>query len=174
MTVAAPVPEARANSFLTLAGIGKRFGGTVALDAIDWSVEPGVFAEFYPTPFLRARVEIRHGVNGHHGFVGTLGADYIQPVGAFVLSIGPRFQYGDESFARKYFSVSPLEAALNGPWSRARQPGIPDTVEAIVAEGITCAAAGACILHVHACDGADRRLSTARSTRASSRAWAAR
>jgi 3-keto-5-aminohexanoate cleavage enzyme len=46
-----------------------------------------------------------------------------------------------------------IEAALNGPWSRTRQPGIPDTVEAIVAEGITCAAAGACILHVHAYDG---------------------
>ena len=41
MTVAVPVPEARANAFLTLAGIGKRFGGTVALDSIDWSVEPG-------------------------------------------------------------------------------------------------------------------------------------
>jgi simple sugar transport system ATP-binding protein len=41
MTVAAPVPEARANSFLALSGIGKRFGGTIALDAVDWSVEPG-------------------------------------------------------------------------------------------------------------------------------------
>ena len=46
-----------------------------------------------------------------------------------------------------------IEAALNGPWSRKRQPGIPDTVEAIVAEGIACAAAGACIVHVHAYDG---------------------
>ena len=46
-----------------------------------------------------------------------------------------------------------IEAALNGPWSRGRQPGIPDTVEAIVAEGITCATAGACIIHVHAYDG---------------------
>ncbi|HXW21133.1 MAG TPA: 3-keto-5-aminohexanoate cleavage protein [Roseiarcus sp.] len=45
-----------------------------------------------------------------------------------------------------------IEAALNGPWSRARQPGIPDTVEAIIAEGIACAAAGACIIHVHAYD----------------------
>jgi 3-keto-5-aminohexanoate cleavage enzyme len=43
-----------------------------------------------------------------------------------------------------------IEAALNGPWSRVRQPGIPDTVEAIVAEGIACAAAGACIIHIHA------------------------
>jgi uncharacterized protein (DUF849 family) len=46
-----------------------------------------------------------------------------------------------------------IEAALNGPWSRKRQPGIPDTVDAIVADGIACAEAGACIIHVHAYDG---------------------
>lgn len=46
-----------------------------------------------------------------------------------------------------------IEAALNGPWSRARQPGIPDTVDAIVAEGIACARAGAAIIHTHAYDG---------------------
>ena len=46
-----------------------------------------------------------------------------------------------------------IEAALNGPWGRQRQPGIPDTVGAIVAEGIACAVAGACIIHVHAYDG---------------------
>jgi 3-keto-5-aminohexanoate cleavage enzyme len=46
-----------------------------------------------------------------------------------------------------------IEVALNGPWSRARQPGIPDTVEAIVAEGVACAKAGACIVHTHAYDG---------------------
>lgn len=45
-----------------------------------------------------------------------------------------------------------IEAALNGPWSRAQQPGIPDTVEAIVAEGIACAEAGAAIIHTHAYD----------------------
>jgi uncharacterized protein (DUF849 family) len=46
-----------------------------------------------------------------------------------------------------------IEAALNGAWSRARQPGIPDTVEAIIAEGIACAKAGATIVHLHAYDG---------------------
>jgi 3-keto-5-aminohexanoate cleavage enzyme len=46
-----------------------------------------------------------------------------------------------------------IEAALNGPWSRRRQPGIPDTFDAIVAEGVACADAGACIVHVHAYDG---------------------
>src|SRR5213595_2951837 len=46
-----------------------------------------------------------------------------------------------------------IEAAVNGPWSRSRQPGIPDTVEAIVADGLACAQAGATIVHVHAYDG---------------------
>ena len=46
-----------------------------------------------------------------------------------------------------------IEAALNGAWSRKLQPGIPDTVEAIVAEGIACARAGATIIHAHAYDG---------------------
>src|ERR1051325_2886565 len=46
-----------------------------------------------------------------------------------------------------------IEAALNGPWSRALQPGIPDTIEAIIAEGVACARAGAPILHTHAYDG---------------------
>jgi uncharacterized protein (DUF849 family) len=45
-----------------------------------------------------------------------------------------------------------LEVALNGPWGRARQPGIPVAVEQIVAEGIACARAGAAIVHVHAYD----------------------
>ena len=46
-----------------------------------------------------------------------------------------------------------IEAALNGGWSRALQPGIPDTVESIIAEGVACARAGATIVHVHAYDG---------------------
>jgi uncharacterized protein (DUF849 family) len=31
----------------------------------------------------------------------------------------------------------------DGAWSRALHPGIPDTIEAIVAEGVACAHAGA-------------------------------
>lgn len=50
-----------------------------------------------------------------------------------------------------------LEAALNGPWTRARQPRIPITVEEIVADGIACAKAGAAIIHLHAYDEASGR-----------------
>jgi len=45
-----------------------------------------------------------------------------------------------------------LEVALNGPWGRERQPGIPISIEEIVSEGIACAQAGAAIVHVHAYD----------------------
>jgi 3-keto-5-aminohexanoate cleavage enzyme len=45
-----------------------------------------------------------------------------------------------------------LEVALNGPWGRGRQPGIPVRVADIVAEGIACAREGAAIVHVHAYD----------------------
>ncbi|WP_018263465.1 MipA/OmpV family protein [Methylobacterium sp. WSM2598] len=81
---------------------------------VRWSVEPGIFVEFWPIPILRARGELRHGVFGHHGLVGTVALDYVQPVDRFVLSLGPRFNFGDESFARRYFGVTPDEAALNG------------------------------------------------------------
>ncbi len=47
-----------------------------------------------------------------------------------------------------------LEAALNGPWTRARQPRIPVTVQEIVADGVACANAGAAIIHLHAYDEA--------------------
>jgi len=45
-----------------------------------------------------------------------------------------------------------IEAALNGPWGRERQPGIPITVEALIADGLSAVDAGAAIIHVHAYD----------------------
>src|SRR5262245_22281220 len=45
-----------------------------------------------------------------------------------------------------------LEVALNGPWGRARQPGIPVSVHDIVQEAASCVRAGAAIVHVHAYD----------------------
>ncbi|MDB5653939.1 MAG: hypothetical protein JWQ94_1552 [Tardiphaga sp.] len=45
-----------------------------------------------------------------------------------------------------------LEAAINGPWSRSRQPLIPISTAECIADGIACARAGAAIIHVHAYD----------------------
>jgi 3-keto-5-aminohexanoate cleavage enzyme len=45
-----------------------------------------------------------------------------------------------------------LEVALNGGWTRARQPRVPITVAEIVTDGIACVRNGAAIVHVHAYD----------------------
>ncbi len=45
-----------------------------------------------------------------------------------------------------------LEAALNGPWSRERQPEIPVTADEIVAQAVACAHEGASIIHFHPYD----------------------
>jgi outer membrane scaffolding protein for murein synthesis (MipA/OmpV family) len=84
------------------------------LEKIDWAVEPGVFVEYWPVDFLRARAEIRRGFNGHEGFVADFGLDAVQRFGAFTVSIGPRLALGDSEFTRTYFGVTPIEAALNG------------------------------------------------------------
>lgn len=45
-----------------------------------------------------------------------------------------------------------IECAINGPWTRKRQPLIPVSVHECVATGVACAAAGASIIHVHPYD----------------------
>lgn len=50
-----------------------------------------------------------------------------------------------------------IEAALNGAWTRERQPAIPITVAEIIADGIAAARAGAAIVHLHPYDEATGR-----------------
>lgn len=52
-----------------------------------------------------------------------------------------------------------LEVALNGPWSRRRQPGIPVLADEIVDDALRCVDAGASVLHFHAYDPATGRQS---------------
>jgi outer membrane scaffolding protein for murein synthesis (MipA/OmpV family) len=95
----------------------------VGLDKIDWAVEPGVFVEYWPLEFLRARAEIRRGFGGHEGFVADFGLDAVQRFGAVTLSLGPRLSLGDGEFTRTYFGVTPVEAALNGQVTAYRPSG---------------------------------------------------
>lgn len=45
-----------------------------------------------------------------------------------------------------------VEAAINGPWLRDIQPGVPMGVDQLVQDGLACARAGASIIHLHAFD----------------------
>jgi outer membrane scaffolding protein for murein synthesis (MipA/OmpV family) len=93
------------------------------LDDVKWAVEPGLFVEAWPVSFLRARAELRRGINGHDGFVADLGLDLVQRFGAFTASIGPRLALGDGRFTRAYFGVTPGEAFLNGQVTPYRPSG---------------------------------------------------
>jgi uncharacterized protein (DUF849 family) len=50
-----------------------------------------------------------------------------------------------------------IEAALNGPWGRERQPGIPVSTAKIISDGVAAVEAGAAIIHVHAYDASTGR-----------------
>ncbi len=50
-----------------------------------------------------------------------------------------------------------LEVALNGPWSRERQPAMPITEDEIVEQAIACAREGASIIHFHPYDPVTQR-----------------
>src|SRR4051812_22783697 len=65
-----------------------------------------------------------------------------------------------------------IEAALNGAWSLALQPGIPDTVVAIVNEGIACAPAiSASVWKMHHLAHSDQPLSGRGSGADGPRQW---
>lgn len=103
---------------------------------VPWAVEAGVFAEFWPIlDRLRTRVEIRQGFHGHHGVVADLSADWVERIGRFTLSAGPRLALGNASYMRRNFGVTPAESALNGlltpyrPSGGAKSVGFAGAVE---------------------------------------------
>lgn len=88
--------------------------GLFGLRRISLTHEVGGFAELYPIDHLRLRAEMRQGVDGHRGFVAAFYADAYEWLGPFRVSVGPRLNFGDNKYADAYFSVTPLEAAVNG------------------------------------------------------------
>ena len=102
----------------------------VGLRARDWSVEPGVYVEYWATPFLRARAELRHAIGGGDGFVGDFGLDWVNRLGAFTAALGPRLRLADASYTRDLYGVTPLESALNGRFAAYRPEGGVNSVGA--------------------------------------------
>ena len=101
----------------------KARGELAGLRHIDWAIEPGIFAEFWPAQWFRTRIEVRRGFNGHRGIVADLAADWVQQAGAFTTAIGPRIGFGNSRFTNTYFGVTPLEALANGSVTPYRASG---------------------------------------------------
>ena len=88
--------------------------GLFGLHHVGITHEVGGFAEYFAFDHFRARAELRQAVDGHNGFVASLGADFFGESNSFRLSLGPRLNLGDNRYANAYFSVTPAEAILNG------------------------------------------------------------
>lgn len=88
--------------------------GLFGMHSVGLTHEIGGFLEITPNDNFRARAELRQGIDGHHGFVAAFGADVHGSTSGFTMSVGPRLNFGDNRYANAYFSVTPVEAALNG------------------------------------------------------------
>ncbi len=88
--------------------------GLFGLHQVGLTHEVGGFAEYFAFDHFRARAELRQAVDGHEGFVASLGADFYGESNSFRVSLGPRLNLGDNRYANAYFSVTPVEAILNG------------------------------------------------------------
>lgn len=83
-------------------------------NSINWALELGVGIG-YRHDWLRGFVELRQGINGHHGQVGQFGLDIItNPVERVEFSFGPRVAFASEDYMDRYFGVSTTEAVASG------------------------------------------------------------
>jgi outer membrane protein len=108
----------------------------VGLRDVPWSLEGGVFAEIWPVQDrLRARVELRKGLRGHHGVVADFSADWVETAGSFTFALGPRLMLGSASYMRSNYGVTTWESALNGlipayrPGGGMKSYGVAGSVE---------------------------------------------
>ena len=77
--------------------------------------EAGVFVQHTFGESVRLRGEVRKGIGGHDGIIGSIGADYILRDGdAYVISVGPRAIVSNSRYQRAYFGVSPEAALASG------------------------------------------------------------
>lgn len=82
------------------------------LPEVDAAIELGLGAA-YEQEYWRIFGNLRHGVLGHHGIVGDLGADLIyRPDEDWRLSLGPRLSFADGDYMDSYFGVP---AGVAGP-----------------------------------------------------------
>jgi MipA family protein len=85
------------------------------LPDINYTWETGAFAEYYPLPFLRTRIELLQGISGAEGFVANLMADYIfVPAPAWLLTAGPRLYLVNTQYQSAFFSIDSAASRLSG------------------------------------------------------------
>ena len=85
------------------------------LPKIDFSAEVGAVVKYELRDRFRIRAELRKGVTGHKGWVGTAGADLIfREADRWLFSIGPRVTWSDDTYQDAWFSVAPADSVPSG------------------------------------------------------------
>jgi outer membrane protein len=86
-----------------------------ALPEVDFSFELGGVVKYELGDRFRIRGELRKGLTGHKGWVGTAGADLIwRDADRWLFSVGPRVTWSDDTFQDAWFSVAPADSAPSG------------------------------------------------------------
>jgi outer membrane protein len=81
------------------------------LGDVDYALQAGAFAEYWPAQWLRLRGEVRQGFGGEKGVTGDLFMDAVVPAGQFRFSGGPRLTVQSTAAVSPYFSITPVQSA---------------------------------------------------------------
>lgn len=101
-----------AGPVVEIAGGRKDSEAGVPLGKVPTTVEAGAFAQYWVSDSLRVRGELRKGIGGHEGVVGSVGADQVwRDADKYLFSIGPRVLFSNARYQREWFGITP-EAAL--------------------------------------------------------------
>jgi outer membrane protein len=85
------------------------------LGDVDFAIEAGLFAEYWPGDWLRTRVEVRRGFGGHEGFVADFSADLVRSFDErWMVSGGPRLSLADNKALAPYFGINATQSVLSG------------------------------------------------------------
>jgi outer membrane protein len=104
--------ERLASSYQALNGLGN----------VDFALQAGGFAEYWPAQWLRLRGEARQGIGGETGLTGDLFVDAVVPLGQFRLSGGPRMTMQTAAAVSPYFSINATQSANSGVSGLAQLP----------------------------------------------------
>jgi hypothetical protein len=80
----------------------------------NWSTQSGVYFEMWPqADNFRIRGELRQANDGFSGLIGTLGADFVERLGKFTISAGPRMTVSDGGVAQRDVGIATLAGGYN-------------------------------------------------------------
>ena len=81
------------------------------LGDVGWGLQVGGYAQYWVTPWLRLRGELRQGIGSETGLTGDLFADVVVPLGQFRWSGGPRMTVQSTQALSPYYSITPTQSA---------------------------------------------------------------